>query len=64
MDERASSQKFLLCSTGLHPLWGRCPASTQNHPIKYINQFMNEQGKSISDHILHMSDQLMSERMS
>ena len=59
MDERASSQKSLYCSTGLRPLWGSCPASIQNHPSKYIDQFMNEQGKGISDHILHMSDQCL-----
>ena len=55
-DERMEGQKFPLCSTGLCPLWGRCPASTQNHLNKYINQYINEQGKGIADHILPLGD--------
>ena len=55
-DERMAGQKFPLCSTGLRPLWGRCPASTQNHLNKYVNQYINEQGKDIADHILPLGD--------
>ena len=55
-NERMDGQRFPLCSTGLRPLWGRCPASTQNHLNKYINQFVNKQGKGIADHILPLGD--------
>ena len=31
MDGWTNGQEFSLCSTGLCPLWGRCPAFTQIH---------------------------------
>ena len=56
MDERTDGQEFPLCSTGLRPLRVRCPASSQICHDEYINQFTDEQGKGIADHILPLGD--------
>ena len=53
MDKWTDGQELPLCSTGLWVCW---PTSSQIFLNEYINQFTDEQGKGIADHMLPLGD--------